>query len=85
MATKKASDLAEQLLGSHYGGSTVEGVMHAGGCHYGGGMDSVKDFYAKHKTPVLAVGAVVGAALIGWAGYAIYKKFIWTPPADQNQ
>ena len=86
MASKKAVELAQELLDMRPQGgmSAVEGVMAGGhmGCggQYGGGFDSVKGFYSKHKTPVLAVGTMVGVALIGWAGYAIYKKWIWTPP-----
>jgi len=84
MASKKAQELAEQLLGMSptAGASAVEGVMAGGhmGCgQYGGGFDSIKGFYGKHKTPVLAVGAIAGVALIGWAGYAIYKNWIWKP------
>lgn len=94
MASRNAIELAEQLLALKptAGQSAVEGVMAGGhmGCgHYGGGFDSVKSFYESHKTPVLAVGAIVGAAVIGVAGYAIYKKWIWQPPvtaarADQE-
>jgi hypothetical protein len=82
MASRNATELAKELLAlkPSAGHSAVEGIM-AGGCgQYGGGFDSVKDFYGKHRTPVMAIGAVVGVALIGWAGYAIYKKYIWERP-----
>jgi hypothetical protein len=85
MASKKAQELAEQLLGMSpsAGSSAVEGVMAGGhmGCgQYGGGFDGVKDFYGKHKTPVLAIGTIIGVAVIGLAGYGIYKKWIWKAP-----
>jgi hypothetical protein len=66
------------------GGGGVESVMHAGGCHYGGGMDSIKVFYANHRTPTLVVGGVLAAAVIGLAGYGIYKKWIWKNPAENE-
>ncbi|MDR3542363.1 MAG: hypothetical protein P4L69_15590 [Desulfosporosinus sp.] len=88
MASKKAQELAEQLLGMNVGGggsSSVEGIMAGGGsmggCHQYGG--AVKDFYAKHRTPVLAVSAVVGVAVIGIIGYAVYKKYMWQRPLTE--
>lgn len=89
--SKKASELAEQLLGIHYTGapSAVEGVMHSGGCHFGGDgtgvMDKAKEFYAANRTPVLAVSAVAAVAVIGAIGYAVYKKWIWDPASQPRR
>lgn len=83
MATRNAIELAKELLAIKPAGG-VEGIMASGqlGCgQYGaGGFDDIKGFYAKHRTPVMAVGAVLGVALVGWVGYAVYKKWMWTPP-----
>lgn len=81
---KKAQELASQLLGINsgsQGSSVVDGVMGSGGhfgcgSKFGGGVDTVKMFYANHKTGVRVGGAVVGVVLIGLIGYGVYDKFM---------
>lgn len=92
MASRNAIDLAQELLAMKptSGQASVEGVMMGSkmGCgmtQYGGGMDTLKEFYAKHRTPVLAVTAVVAIGLIGWGGYEGYKKWIWKPSSDDDK
>ena len=61
----RAQKIAEELLGLDSRSMMPSGSM------YGGAMDSVGEFYRKNKKMIWIVG---GAAVVGAAGYMIYKK-----------
>ena len=90
-ASKKAQELAEQLLGLGQGDAPLvaEDVMRMGSAappqqQYGGSemMDKLKSFYENNKTVIMVVGAVSIVALVGAIGYHQYAK---SHKADDNK
>lgn len=80
MASKKAQELAEQLLGiaPNTGSRTVENILAGGqrgcGMKFGGSVDTIKGFYYQHKNVVNMVGGVALVAAVIGVGMTVMKK-----------
>jgi hypothetical protein len=77
--SKKAQELAEQLLGVMPGASgaaIAEGALNMdpmpAAAQYGLGINA--DFYMKNKKAIMIGGGFLAFALIGGIGYYLYQK-----------